>query len=226
MAQQQINVGTAANDGTGDSLRLSQQKANANFTELYNNKVDKISGKGLSTNDFTTLEQTKLLGIEENAQVNVQADWNETDPLADSYINGKPTFTTYVPSITQSFTYAGGAQVFTLSYAPNNVDVYVNHVWQIPTTDATLSGADVTVISTLTIGDVVTVRPFGAANLPEQFTATSGQTVFTLSVTPNNVDVHSNRVWQIPITDYTLSGNLLTLSEPATAGDIITLRPF
>lgn len=35
MAQQIINVGTAANDGTGDTLRGSQQKANANFTELY-----------------------------------------------------------------------------------------------------------------------------------------------------------------------------------------------
>jgi hypothetical protein len=35
MAQQIINVGTTANDGTGDTLRLSQQKANDNFTELY-----------------------------------------------------------------------------------------------------------------------------------------------------------------------------------------------
>lgn len=35
MAQQIINVGAAANDGTGDNLRVSQQKANDNFTELY-----------------------------------------------------------------------------------------------------------------------------------------------------------------------------------------------
>jgi hypothetical protein len=35
MAQQIINVGTLPNDGTGDPLRTSQQKANANFTELY-----------------------------------------------------------------------------------------------------------------------------------------------------------------------------------------------
>jgi hypothetical protein len=66
----------------------------------------------------------------------------------------------------------------------------------------------------------------GVANLPEQFTAIEGQTLFTLSVTPNNADVHFNHVWQIPTTDYTLTGNLLTLSEPATAGDIITVRPF
>ncbi|CAB4153779.1 Baseplate structural protein Gp9/Gp10 [uncultured Caudovirales phage] len=38
MAKQIINVGTSANDGTGDTLRASQVKANANFTELYDAK--------------------------------------------------------------------------------------------------------------------------------------------------------------------------------------------
>lgn len=35
MAKQTINVGTTANDKTGDSLRAAFQKVNANFTELY-----------------------------------------------------------------------------------------------------------------------------------------------------------------------------------------------
>lgn len=35
MSQQFINVGAAPNDHTGDFLRESQIKANANFTELY-----------------------------------------------------------------------------------------------------------------------------------------------------------------------------------------------
>lgn len=35
------------------------------------NKVDAVPGKGLSTNDFTTTEKTKLAGIAEGAQVNV-----------------------------------------------------------------------------------------------------------------------------------------------------------
>lgn len=39
MSQQLINVGSLANDGTGDTLRNSQIKSNANFTELYNIKV-------------------------------------------------------------------------------------------------------------------------------------------------------------------------------------------
>ena len=35
MAKQVINVGTSANDGTGDPNRTAFQKINANFTELY-----------------------------------------------------------------------------------------------------------------------------------------------------------------------------------------------
>jgi hypothetical protein len=36
MAQQTINLGTTANDGTGDPLRTAFIKTNANFTDLYN----------------------------------------------------------------------------------------------------------------------------------------------------------------------------------------------
>ena len=42
----------------------------AKKTEL-DNKVDKVTGKGLSTNDFTNDEKNKLAGIESKAQVNV-----------------------------------------------------------------------------------------------------------------------------------------------------------
>lgn len=43
------------------------------------NKVDKVAGKGLSTNDFTDLEQTKLTGIEDGAQVNVGVEYTQTE---------------------------------------------------------------------------------------------------------------------------------------------------
>ena len=35
MAKQTINIGTTANDGTGDPIRTAFDKANDNFTELY-----------------------------------------------------------------------------------------------------------------------------------------------------------------------------------------------
>lgn len=36
MAKQTINIGTTANDGTGDPFRDAFDKCNDNFTELYN----------------------------------------------------------------------------------------------------------------------------------------------------------------------------------------------
>ena len=36
MAKQTINIGSSANDGTGDPLRSAMDKTNDNFTELYN----------------------------------------------------------------------------------------------------------------------------------------------------------------------------------------------
>lgn len=52
-------------------------------------KVDKVDGKGLSTNDFTTTLKNKLDGISAGANVNVQADWNATS--GDAFIKNKPT---------------------------------------------------------------------------------------------------------------------------------------
>jgi len=56
-------------------------------------KVDKVTGKGLSTNDYTTAEKNKLAGIQAGAEVNVNADWNATSGKAQ--ILNKPT----IPSI-------------------------------------------------------------------------------------------------------------------------------
>lgn len=98
MSQQIINISTP-DDGLGDVLRNGFDKTNQNFTELYSGKVDKITGKGLSENDFTDADKSKLDGIEAVAEVNVQSDWGETDPLVDSFILNKP------PSLYSAFGY-------------------------------------------------------------------------------------------------------------------------
>ena len=51
-------------------------------TAALSGKVDKVSGKGLSTNDYTTAEKDKLAGIESGAQVN---------PTIDSALSGTST---------------------------------------------------------------------------------------------------------------------------------------
>lgn len=52
--------------------------------------VEKEDGKGLSTNDYTDADKEKLGGIEDGAEVNVQADYDESDSNADSYVRHKP----------------------------------------------------------------------------------------------------------------------------------------
>jgi hypothetical protein len=65
-------------------------------------KVDKVEGKGLSTNDFTDALLTKLNGIAEGAEVNVQADWNQTDTTADDYIKNKPNIPAEMVALTNA----------------------------------------------------------------------------------------------------------------------------
>lgn len=60
-----------------DTSRASQADLDA-LEEVVGTKVDKVSGKGLSTNDYTTTEKNKLAGIASGAEVNQNAFSNVT----------------------------------------------------------------------------------------------------------------------------------------------------
>lgn len=64
-------------------------------------KVDKVVGKGLSTNDFTNTLKTKLDNIQAGAEVNVNADWDAIS--GDAQILNKPI----IPSISGLVPYTG-----------------------------------------------------------------------------------------------------------------------
>lgn len=58
MAKQTINIGTTANDGTGDPIRSAFDKTNDNFTELYDGAGvadDSITYSKLAE-EFTTID--------------------------------------------------------------------------------------------------------------------------------------------------------------------------
>jgi len=59
-----VNTGDSATPVSGGTTKFTTGGA---YTEL-NKKVDKVSGKGLSTNDYTTNEKNKLSNIESGAQ--------------------------------------------------------------------------------------------------------------------------------------------------------------
>lgn len=91
-------IPTKTSELTNDSGFLTQHQD-------ISGKVDKVSGKALSTNDYTTAEKTKLSGIAEGAEVNVQSDWNATS--GDAFIKNKPTIPT-VPTNVSAFTNDAG----------------------------------------------------------------------------------------------------------------------
>ena len=108
-----IASGATANVGTITGITMNgASKGTSGVVDLgtvitahqdISGKVDKVSGKGLSTNDYTTTEKNKLAGIATGAEVNVQSDWNVTDTTSDAYIKNKPT----IPSAVSESTVSG-----------------------------------------------------------------------------------------------------------------------
>lgn len=86
---------TSANPVQNKIVTTGLNDLTATLTAAVGNKVDKVSGKGLSANDYTTAEKNKLSGIAAGAEVNVQADWNVTDSGSDAFIKNKPA----IPSV-------------------------------------------------------------------------------------------------------------------------------
>lgn len=79
MAKQIINIGTTANDATGETVRSAFDKSNDNFTELYDSQ--------LSTSDDLTEGSTNL--------------YDKTVVLTDSYgVDSSGTYPNFTLEIT------------------------------------------------------------------------------------------------------------------------------
>ena len=80
MALQSINIGTAANDGTGDNLRVGGDKINDNFSEIYT-----AFGNGST---LSSLAVTALNGATANELVTVGSTTTELDAEANLTFDG------------------------------------------------------------------------------------------------------------------------------------------
>lgn len=133
------DVYTGSTSGTNKdegSIRL------AKITEL-NTKVDKVEGKGLSTNDFTDDLKTKLTGIEDNAEVNKidvikinGAAAEIVDKAIDITIPGSKTYT-YAPLIQRSpaievtneeYCFTQNNNVFSIENPGKNSQSYITYI--------------------------------------------------------------------------------------------------
>ena len=137
-----------------------------------------------------------------------------------------------------------GADKFgnTLSITPANIEVYLNGVLQVATTDYTATTTSVTLTeaadSGYSLAIIETIGRVGQRLEPNtvsttyEFTADSGQTVFTgidgngrtLDMSNGVVDVHLNGILLSENNDYTKTDTTLTLLDFADSGDFIAIN--
>ena len=131
MAKQNINVGTAANDKKGDSLRAAFQKVNANFTELYTALGLNDPTLNLGAFEFTgsVISTTDSTPIVIDQAVSVTSDLTVGGDIVPNIANGgdlgslaRPWKSMYVSNQT---IYLGGTP---LSLDPNTNELKINNV--------------------------------------------------------------------------------------------------
>lgn len=180
------------------------------------NKVDKVSGKGLSTNDYTNGEKTKLAGIETGAQKNVQPDWSAT--TGDGAIKNKPSIPTKVSELTNDSNYQTGTNVTSaVSTAISGVSGSVTGTGTYPyVTSATLTGGKLTGKT----GDINTVITSlkNAGTLVDRDTAKADATELIANAVSDITSVRFVKVDKLP------DKNDTTYTEKQLAG-IIFLVP-
>lgn len=170
------------------------------------NKVDKIAGKGLSTNDYTNEEKNKLRGIESGAKANVQADWNVSDQTSDAYIKNKPNLSAYSPSVmTGATANAAGTSGYVPAPAKGNHNAYLrgDGTWQKTSTSltATTPGVPLDHTAAKVLKDQIDAQN---SNLSE-LAASLGNLFITRSMSKNFATIGS-------------SGNYIVFDLPVVTG--------
>ena len=123
--------GYTTNTGTITSIKMNGSTIASSGEANLGTVITDISGKqdvidsshklsadlisdGTTNKAYTATEQSKLSGIAAGAEVNVQANWNESDSSSDAYIQNKPTIPTVPSNIvtgsSQSYTIWTGTQ--------------------------------------------------------------------------------------------------------------------
>ena len=164
MAQQIINVGATANDGTGDTLRLSQQKANLNFTELYGSKLDSVVAGTNVTIDNTDPLNPIISSSGGGGTLDALTDVTIATPLNDQVLTYETssslwknkTLTGGVVLTRQEFSYIG-AQTFTLSATPSYIYAVFVNGQELNSSQYSFVTTTLTIADTLESGDKINI---------------------------------------------------------------------
>ena len=163
MSQQIINVGATANDGTGDTLRLSQQKANQNFTELYGTKLDSVvAGTNITIDDTDPLNP--IISSSGGGTLDALTDVTITTPLDNQVLTYETstslwknkTLTGGVVLTRQEFSYTS-SQDFTLSATPSYIYAVFVNGQELNSSQYSFVTTTLTIADTLESGDKINI---------------------------------------------------------------------
>jgi len=176
MAYQTVNIGSSANDGTGDQLRTAFDKINDNFSEVYTELGGtSLSNVSITANTISTDDANGSLTIAPNgsgtiilanavsASSNVSVTGKLTVANAAAFSGPANTFVTFgaadaTPSVaTGNLFKTGGAVTITAlddSTAGQTITIISDHAVMYDVTGTTLKGGSTDI--TTAIGDVTT----------------------------------------------------------------------
>lgn len=196
MAKQTINVGSTANDGTGDKLRDAFVKVNANFTELYSDDAGDVNsvnaGTGISVNQTTGAVTVTNTGTLDNATDNGATTTNSIT-VGGLHVNS--TTAVEMPTGTDGERPTPVAGMFRFNTTSNEFEGYDGTAW------GAIGGSG----STINI---------------DNFNGNGSTTVFTLSQSLDNENVsqvYIDGVYQQKNT-YSVVGTVITFSEAPPTG--------
>jgi hypothetical protein len=144
MSKQLINTGTAANDGTGDTLRAASLKINSNFNEVYS-ATDASFGKANSAHDLASaaFSHANSISFSANSLVNgantltLNDDGSLTVPGVITGTENAPSWSDSITNIslgvetiiTTSNTHFGGPITGQIEISGVNGTTQVNGTW-------------------------------------------------------------------------------------------------
>ena len=138
MAQQTINIGAVANDGTGDPLRTAFDKVNDNFTELYADDAGDVNSVNAGTG--ISVDQTTGVVTVTNSAPNATHTGDVTGATALTIANDVITDAKLGVQYTEGILLGSGQ---------NNLDFSLGQVFT-----KTISGATTLTFSNAVLGDI------------------------------------------------------------------------
>lgn len=99
-----LKTDNETNKSNIEELQQDNETNKTNITNLQNNKVDKVEGKGLSTEDFTTELKTKLEGLENYNDAEIKQDIAELEEKVSTLEEDNTTNKTNIEALQEDNT--------------------------------------------------------------------------------------------------------------------------